>query len=124
MSSWTKTGSVRGPTGATGATGATPTYGSLTKVVPTTGQSLTIPDNCANYMMVPAATILTLTLKLPAAPPSYDQTVRIGTTQQITTLTIVANTGQTLAAAYSAILSPGAIGFVYDPSAKIYYRNR
>lgn len=71
--------------------------------VPTAGQSLVIPDGTRVYLLQPAATLATLNVKFPAKPYS-DQIVTISTTQDITLLTLQANTGQIISGAPAASL--------------------
>ncbi len=75
--------------------------GSIAAVVPTAGQSLTIPA-VAWYLMVPAGTLATLTLTLPADGVN-GQDLWITAAHQITALTLNAGAGQTLDTTVTAL---------------------
>lgn len=76
--------------------------GGYFRIVPTAGNSYTIPNNVTNYVMVPAGTLATLTLTMPATPQD-GQIVRITSSKTITALTLSANAGQTILNAPTAI---------------------
>lgn len=75
-----------GPQGPQGPSGSTTADYSL--VVPTTGQTLSVPS-IAKYILNPAGALATLTLNLPVV--SDKQAVRIATRQRIDALTIAAS---------------------------------
>jgi hypothetical protein len=82
-----------------------PVWLAALKVVPTTGQALVMPDGVYKYNLLPAGTLATLTVKLPAKP-YHDQEVLITTSQEITLLTVTANSGQTFATSASTAQVP------------------
>lgn len=79
-----------------------------TTVVPTAGQSLTIPA-VPWYLMAPAGTLATLTLTLPADAVD-GQDLWISSTKQITALTLNAGAGQTLASSITALNANESVG--------------
>ena len=97
---------------------------SYTLASPLTGASLTFANNQDLFELTPAGTISTLTVTL-APAPSDGQTECINTSQTVTTLTVNANTGQTLVTANT---SPLAIGvsqcWQYVASNASWYRYR
>jgi hypothetical protein len=80
---------------------------------PVTGFSITIPNGTPGLVLTPGGTLATGAVILPAiAVDGFVQ--RITTSAAITTLTVTANTGQTLAVAYSTTLAAAAtIAFQY-----------
>jgi len=75
--------------------------GSIASVVPTAGQSLTIPA-VAWYLMVPAGTLATLTLTLPA-DGANGQDLAITSAYAVTALTLNAGAGQSLYTSITAL---------------------
>ena len=73
----------------------------IATVVPTAGQSLTIPLT-AWYIMAPAGTLATLTLTLPATGVEGQDLV-LTSTKAITALTLNAGAGQSMASAVTAM---------------------
>lgn len=70
---------------------------------PTAATTVVIPDGTRTYLMKPAGTLATLSVKFPAKP--YEgQIVTICTTQDVTLLTLVANSGQTISGSPAAAL--------------------
>lgn len=67
----------------------------LTQFAPSAGAAMIIPDGTQTYVMKPAATIATASVKFPAKPKDQQQ-IRLCVTQDITLLTVTANTGQTI----------------------------
>jgi hypothetical protein len=103
---------------------ATPT-GSITrpysKVTPTTGQSITIPNNCASYIIQPASLLATLAVTMPPNPIDGQQ-VRISAADfGITTLTVSANSGQTIHRAPTSIAAGASVEFIYSSSGATWY---
>jgi len=89
--------------------------------VPVTGFSITIPNNLNVYIINPAGTLSTGTFITPSAP--YDgQLIRITSSQTVTTLTITANSGQTVVGAPSTITSTTPFGFTYRLTNTTWYR--
>lgn len=90
-----------GPTGAAGAIGATGATGPAATPVcslqsPTTGFAITVTDDTDILALNPAGALLTGTVTLPPNPEDLDS-IEIICTQTITTLTVAANTGQSIA---------------------------
>ena len=74
---------------------------------PVTGFSATLAATDGQVILNPSGTLATGTVTMPASP-SDGQPIGIVTTQQITSFSVVANTGQTIAGAPSAAtISPG-----------------
>lgn len=73
------------------------------RVVPTTGFSQTINDNVGALILKPAGTLATGTITMPANPLN-GQEVSIMSNQQITALTVNANSGQTISGTFSATI--------------------
>lgn len=104
--------------------------GTYTKSIqsPTTGFSITIGNTINALILTPSGTLSTGTITLPASP-SDGQPVFISTTHSINTLTIQANSGQSLWNSYSGSLTaPGfgtgnakGIQFIYDSSSTTWY---
>lgn len=80
---------------------------------PTTGFSVTIADDVEALVLVPAGTLLTGTVTMPASPED-GQIVRISCTQQITVLTLSPNSGQTMVGALTTILALGSAEYIYE----------
>jgi len=93
----------------------------IERVVPTTGFNNTIANTTTYYLVEPAGTLATGTIKMPAAPVD-GQVVRILSTQTITALTHQNNTGQTLKAALTTIAADGHAAWIYKTSTTTWYR--
>ena len=63
---------------------------------PTTGTTVTLNNGDYHVIIAPSGTLATLTVKMPATPMNF-QTINVRFTQAITTLTVSANTGQSMA---------------------------
>ena len=85
---------------------------SLQTSVPAAGANVTIPNNCSLDILQPAGTLATLTVTMPAAPVVH-QVVRVLSTQTITTLTVAANTGQTIVGMPTTLAQNGAFAYIY-----------
>ena len=96
-------------------------YKTIESVTPTAGTTITISDTTRYYVMTPAGTLATLTVKMPANPVD-GQEVWITSTQILTALTHQANTGQTLRAALTTLAVDGRGGWVYKLSNTTWYR--
>lgn len=81
---------------------------------PNTGFSITVANGVQTLILTPAGTLATGTIITPSAPQN-GQELRITSTQIITSLTVTANSGQTILNAPS-ILTPG-IGYAFKYSA-------
>lgn len=92
-----------------------------TRIVPTTGNSVTIPDGNTSYVIEPAGTLAALTITMPTNP--FDtQLVRIASTQIVTTLTHNAGAGQTLKGALTTIAANGFATYEYLLATTTWYR--
>jgi len=96
-------------------------YKTIENVTPTAGTTITVSDTTRYYVMTPAGTLATLTVKMPANPVD-GQEVWISSTQVVTTLTHQANTGQTLNGALTTIAVNGFGAWVYKLSNTTWYR--
>ena len=76
---------------------------------PTTGFSLTVPNDANSIALTPAGTLATGTITMPAAP-IHGQIVSIASTQIVTALTHSANTGQVLIGALTALVANASGG--------------
>jgi len=90
--------------------------------IPTTGFAITVANTVQQLILKPAGTLATGTVTMPAAPVD-GQIVNIATSQTITTLTVSANSGQSMANAFSTTLSAGTgISFIYNLSGTTWFR--
>ena len=89
--------------------------------IPVTGFSYTVPASVVGTIFSPAATLLTGTITMPAAPAD-GMTVSFSTTQAITTLTLNANTGQSISNAITTFAVGGTASYVYRISNTMWYR--
>lgn len=74
---------------------------SYSRQIPTTGFAITIANNIANLILKPAGTLATGTVTMPATPVD-GQEVTIMSSQIITALTVLANTGQSIDGTFTA----------------------
>lgn len=89
--------------------------------VPTTGFTITIADNTSTLILNPAGTLATGTVTLPANPID-GQIIRIATSQIVTALTISANSGQTMADAFSTTLGAGSgKSYIYHLAGTVWF---
>jgi len=79
---------------------------------PTTGFSYTFAAGTTVLVMVPAGTLATGTITMPAAPAD-GMTIRFSSSQQITALTLNGNTGQTVNGGVTFLPAKGAVTYVY-----------
>jgi hypothetical protein len=86
---------------------------------PATGFSYTLTAPVTIF--VPSGTLATGTVTMPASPTD-GMRVRVASTQIITTLTMSANTGQTLLNALAAFTAGGFAEFLYKSSNTTWYR--
>lgn len=85
----------------------------------TTGFSYTFTS--ANVLaIVPAGTLATGTVTTPASPAD-GMTITITSTQQITALTLTANTGQTIATNLTSLPAGGSLSYIYRLSNTTWY---
>ena len=86
------------------------------KLVPTTGQTLAIPNNVSMIQLTPAGGLSALTFTTPTSPYN-GQILRIFTTQSITTFNLTASAGQTVNGNLAGSLSANTdVGYVYSSS--------
>ena len=87
---------------------------------PTTGFSYTFPAGVQTLLMVPAATLATGTITMPAAPAD-GMMVTFSSSQQITALTLQGNTGQSISSAVTFLPAKAAAAYVYRLSNTTWY---
>jgi len=86
------------------------------KLVPTTGQTLTVANNKSVVQLTPAGVLAALTFVTPAKPVD-GQRLLFFTTQGITTFNLNANTGQTVNGNLAGTLSAnGHVEYLYSAS--------
>lgn len=86
------------------------------KIVPTTGQTLAIPNNISIVQMTPAGGLTALTLTTPTAPLD-GQRLQIFSTQAITTFNLTATAGQTVNGNLAGSLGANAnVEYIYSAS--------
>jgi hypothetical protein len=88
--------------------------------VSTTGFSYTFAAGVQTLIMNPAGTLATGTITMPAAPAD-GMVVTFSTTQQITALTVNANTGQTINNALTKILAGQSMSYVYRSASTAWF---
>jgi hypothetical protein len=88
---------------------------------PTTGFSYTFPAGVQTLLMVPAGTLATGTVTMPAAP-SDGMVVKLNSSQAITALTVAANTGQSIVSAVTTLAAGGGAAYIYRLSNTTWYR--
>jgi len=89
----------------------------------TTGFSYTFATGITTLLIEPAGTLATGTITMPASPAD-GMVVTFSSTQQITALTVAANTGQTIGGTQVALMAANsAMSFVYRLSSLTWYRN-
>ena len=99
----------------------TATRNTIEYVTPTTGFNNTIADITTKYIIEPAGTLATGTIKMSATPVN-GQTVTIASTAEITTLTHSPNTGQTIKGALTTIAANGFGTWIYRTTNTTWYR--
>lgn len=88
---------------------------------PTTGFSYTFAAGTTVLIMNPAGTLLTGTITMPASP-SDGMTITFSSTQAITTLTVNANTGQSIVSAITTITANSGAVYLYRLANTTWYR--
>ena len=89
----------------------------------TTGFSYTFATGITTLIIQPAGTLATGTITMPASPAD-GMVITFTTTQEITALTVAANTGQTIGGTQVALMAANsAMSFVYRLSSLTWYRN-
>ena len=99
----------------------TTTRTTIEYVTPTTGFNNTIANSTTNYIVEPAGTLASGTVKMPASPVN-GQKVTIASTAVITALTHSPNTGQTLKGALTTIAANGFGTWIYRSTNTTWYR--
>lgn len=88
---------------------------------PTTGFTITIDDNVKTLALNPSGTLATGTITMPANPID-GQEVRVTSSQIVTTLTVLANAGQTISGAPTTITDTAGFAYIYNLSGTNWYR--
>lgn len=89
----------------------------------TTGFSYTFATGTTTLIAAPAGTLATGTITMPASPAD-GMVVTFTTTQEITALTIAANTGQSIGGTQVALMAANSsMSFIYRQSSLTWYRN-
>lgn len=93
------------------------------KQTPTTGFSITVGNAVNKLILTPAGTLATGTVTLPASPQD-GQSVKIVSTQIVTSMTVSANAGQTITApiSASALAANTPVEWTYDLATTNWYR--
>ncbi len=87
---------------------------------PTTGFSYTFASGITTLIMVPAGTLATGTITMPATPAD-GMTITFSSSQVITALTVNGNSGQSIVGAPTSMSAGGASTFVYRLSNTTWY---
>ncbi len=87
---------------------------------PATGFSYTFAAGTQTLFMVPAATLATGTITMPASPTD-GMTITFSSSQQITALTLQGNTGQSISSAVTFLPAKTAVSYVYRLSNTTWY---
>jgi hypothetical protein len=89
----------------------------------TTAFSYTFATGITTLLIEPAGTLATGTITMPGSPAD-GMVITFTTTQEITALTVAANTGQTIGGTQVALMAANsAMSFVYRLSSLTWYRN-
>lgn len=94
---------------------------SVTTQSPTTGFSITIPNNTQTLILTPAGTLSTGTVTMPAAPVDK-MVVRFSTSQAITTLTVAPNSGQSIMNAPTSAAPGQGFSWLYSAAGTTWWR--
>lgn len=87
---------------------------------PASGFSYTFAAGTQMLFMVPAATLATGTITMPASPAD-GMVITFSSSQQITALTVQGNTGQSISSAATFLPAKGALSYVYRLSNTTWY---
>lgn len=101
---------------------ALPALSSQSLQTPLTGFSITIPTNTRSMLLNPAGTLASGTITMPPNPVVDGQFVTIASSQTITTLTVLANSGQTLNGAVTTLPLNGFATWQFNLSTTTWYR--
>lgn len=88
---------------------------------PTTGFSYTFASGVQVLIMNPAGTLATGTITMPASPVD-GMVVRFSSSQIITALTVLANTGQSIVGALTTLALGGNAQYLYRQTNNTWYR--
>jgi hypothetical protein len=94
---------------------------SYSRQTPTTGFAITIGNQNARLVLHPAGTLATGTVTMPAAPID-GQLVEVMSDQAVTTLTVSANAGQTIANPPTTLAAGTGFGYLYCAADTEWYR--
>ena len=89
--------------------------------VPTTGFSYTLANSTSIVIFEPAGTLASGTITMPAAPLD-GQIVRFSSSQIITALTVLANSGQSIVGAITTLALGDAAAYIYHLAGTKWYR--
>jgi hypothetical protein len=92
-----------------------------TVLTPLTGFSYTVPNAVQALVLTPAGTIAAGTITTPSTP-SENQALRVTTSQTVTSLTLTANTGQTVVGAPTTITAATPFELFYNSATASWYR--
>ena len=87
----------------------------------TTGFSYTFPAGSTTLILNPAGALLTGTVIMPSNPAD-GMVVTINSSQAITALTVLGNTGQTLVSAITTLTAGGGVKYLYRLANTTWYR--
>lgn len=91
--------------------------GATQLAAPLTGATVAVTAQTSNLVLNPAGTIAALTVTLPAASTlTNGQTLKIGSTQVVTALTLTSGTGTSIVGGATAIAAAGGFELVYIES--------
>ena len=98
--------------------------GGIQNEAPLTGASITLGDGVGRLLLNPAGTIAAATVLLPSAANLYDgQVLIIASSQTVTTLTITAGSGTTIAATAAATVSADVpIEWIYSAASATWFQ--
>lgn len=98
-----------------------PLTNSAALLSPLTAFTYNVPDGVTALVLTPAGTIATGTIKLPPNPTD-NTPFRCATSQTVTSLTVSANTGQTLVGAPTTITAIAPFEVFYNLTNATWYR--
>ena len=87
----------------------------------TTGFSYTFASGTTTLIINPAGTLATGTITMPATPAD-GMVITFNSTQIITTLTVNANTGQSIVSAVTTLAAGGGAKYIYRLANTTWYR--
>jgi hypothetical protein len=87
----------------------------------TTGFTYTFAAGTQVLVINPAGTLATGAITMPASPAD-GMTIRFSSSQIITTLTVSANTGQSIVSAVTTLAAGGGAAYIYRLSNTTWYR--